>query len=206
MNPKPRRLPKIFLPYSDDVLSMLREQAEITHKGMEALVSWAKGDEESGYEVRALEHVADEKKRELARALVKAFSTPIDSEDIFSLSRDLDWILDLAKDTVREAELLHASPDEDAAEMAQLLADGVGHLVAALMTLRGEPATSHADEARKCARSIERVYRHAVGKALKEKDVRVMFSKRELYRQFGHIGEYVINVAERVWFVTIKEA
>lgn len=200
------KLPKLFLPHSANVLGMLLEQAKITHQGMEALVAWATGDEESGTEVRALEHVADEKKRALTRALVEAFSTPIDSEDIFSLSRDLDWILDLAKDTVREAELLHCDPDEDAREMAQLLADGVGHLVAALEFLHGARATAHADEARKCARDIERVYRHAIGHALAEKDVRVMISKRELYRQFGRIAEYVINVSERVWYVTIKEA
>ena len=201
-----RRIPKLFLPRSDDVLGMLREQASITHQGMEALAAWAAGDEESGNEVRALEHVADDKKHDLAHALVDAFSTPIDSEDIFSLSRDLDWILDLAKDTVREAELLHCDPDEDAREMAQLLADGVGHLVAALVQLHGPEATAHATEARKCARDLERVYRHGVGHALAEKDVRVMISRRELYRQLGRIAEYVINVAERVWYVTIKEA
>ena len=201
-----RNIAKLFLPRSTDVLAMLREQAEITHQGMEALAAWALGDEESGNEVRALEHVADDKKRELALALVEAFSTPIDSEDIYSLSRDLDWILDLAKDTVREAELLHTSVDADCAEMARLLADGLGHLVSALIVLHGREATEHADTARKCAREIEKVYRHAIGRSLKEEDVRVMISKRELYRQFGRIAENVIVAAERVWFITVKEA
>jgi uncharacterized protein Yka (UPF0111/DUF47 family) len=201
-------LARYLLPKSADVLAMLRAQAESTQKGMTFFAAWAAGDEDAGIEVRALEHVADAQKRALAVALREAFSTPLDSEDIYSLSRDLDWILDLAKDTVREAELLHCEPDENAAEMAALLRDSVNHLVEALAVFQrseGE-GTKHAAEARKCARSIEKVYRRAIGSALAEEDVRVMISKRELYRQFGRIAEYVIDVAERVWFVAVKEA
>ena len=37
-----------FLPENPDVLGMLRKQAEITERGMDALTAWAAGDEEAG--------------------------------------------------------------------------------------------------------------------------------------------------------------
>jgi len=204
--PMLRNLAKWLLPQSADVLGMLCDQAEITHRGMAAFAEWAAGDSDAGTEVRALEHVADEKKGELVQALVDAFSTPIDSQDIFTLSHDLDMILDLAKDTVRETTLLRVEPDDDSAEMAVLLRDGVGHLVSALANLHDVGATAHADEARRCARAIEKAYRHAVDHAFDEEDVRVLMSRRELYRQFGRIAEFVIEVAERIKYVIVKEA
>lgn len=185
----------------------LVEQAELTRQAADALVGWAEGVAGADGTVRDLEHAADDKRRELLLALVSSFQTPIDAEDVFALSRDLDWMLNLAKDTVREAELLQVElPDEYAAQMARALAEAAGNLARALGELHRRQASAHADAARKCARSVERICRQAIGEALAEEDVRVLISRRELYRQLGRIAESAIAAAERVWHVTVMEA
>ena len=113
-----------FLPEAPDVIGMLREQAAITVEGLDALVAWAQGDARAADRVRECEHRADDAKRALREALVAAFATPLEPEDVFELSRGLDEVLNSAKNTVREAEVMHTGPDSAIAEMARDLADG----------------------------------------------------------------------------------
>lgn len=51
-------------------------------------------------DMHAVEHAADEKKHELLHVLVKAFITPIEREDILSLSQTLDELTDKIEDVL----------------------------------------------------------------------------------------------------------
>jgi len=197
-----------FLPDTPDVLGMLRRQLEVTIRGMDALVGWANGDSAAAERVRELEHEADDVKRELQRALVSAFTTPYDAEDLYTLGRGIDWILNLSKDAVRESEVMDCPPDAAVAAMAALLREGVGHLdeaVAGLQEHRAD-ATRAADAAIKTERNLERVYRQAMAELLAVEDLREVTARRELYRRFSRIGELLTEVAERVWYAVIKES
>jgi uncharacterized protein Yka (UPF0111/DUF47 family) len=197
-----------FLPDTPDVLGLLRRQLEVTIRGMDALVAWANGDPAAAELVRELEHEADDVKRELQRALVRAFTTPYDAEDLYTLGRGIDWILNLSKDAVRESEVMACAPDAAVAAMAALLREGVGHLdaaVAALQQQRGD-ATAAADAAIKAERNLERVYRLAMAELLAVEDLREVTARRELYRRFSRIGELLSEVGERVWYAVIKES
>jgi uncharacterized protein Yka (UPF0111/DUF47 family) len=197
-----------FLPDTPDVLGMLRQQLAVTIRGMDALVEWAHGDESAAARVRELEHEADVCKRELQLALVRAFTTPYDAEDLYTLGRGIDWILNLSKDAVRESEVMLSPPDAHVAEMATLLREGVGHIDEAVAALqeRRDDATTHADAAIKVERHIERAYRKAMAELLELDDLRDVTARRELYRRFSRIAELLTEVAERVWYAVIKES
>jgi len=201
-----------FLPENPDVLDMLCRQAEVTCEGMVALVGWANAEAGAAERVRDLEHRADDTKRELRLALTNAFITPIDAEDLYVMSERLDAVLNGAKDTVRESEVMGISPDEAVAAMATLLADGVGHLATAFERLdpdkRGKAvasATEAADAAVKTQRRLERVYREAASALLKVDDLREVMGRRELYRRFSRVSETLVEAADRVWYATVKE-
>lgn len=201
-----------FLPERPDVLGMLRRQAAVTCEGMAALVDWANAEPDASQRVRDLEHQADDVKRELRLALTNAFITPIDSEDIYVMSERLDAVLNGAKDSVRESEVMGIPPDEAVAAMATLLAEGARHLAAAFERLdpdrRGEggaSATEVADAAVKSQRRLERVYREAASALLKVHDLREVMGRRELYRRFSRMSEILIQAADRVWYATVKE-
>ena len=201
-----------FLPERPDVLGMLRHQAAVTCEGMVALVAWAKGEPDAAQQVRNLEHQADHAKRDLRLALTNAFITPIDAEDLYVMSERLDAVLNGAKDTVRESEVMGIPPDGAVAAMAALLADGAGHLATAFERLdpdrhdrSGATATEAADAAVKSQRRLERVYREAASALLAIDDLREVVGRRELYRRFSRISEILIEVADRVWYATVKE-
>ena len=56
--------------------------------------------------MRAAEHEADDRKRDLLVLVRDSFTTPLDPEDLFELSRGIDEVMNGAKNTVREAEVM----------------------------------------------------------------------------------------------------
>jgi uncharacterized protein Yka (UPF0111/DUF47 family) len=197
-----------FLPETPDVLGLLRGQLAVTIEGMDAFAAWAGGDAPAEAAVRDCEHRADAVKRELSSALRAAFVTPLEPEDLFALSRGIDHLVNQAKDTVREAELMACAPDAPLAAMAAQLATAVRELDAAVAGLAPgvSGTTAHADAAIKTARRIERVYRAAMAELLLVEDLREVMARRELYRRGSRIGEAVVDVAERILYSIVKEA
>lgn len=197
-----------FLPDTQDLLGMLREQVEVTAEGVAAFAAWAAGDEDRADEVRSAEHTADVLKKRLINAVRDAFTTPLEPEDLFELSHGLDEVLNQAKNLVREAEAMQVEPNRAVAEMAGFVAEGVQHLAAAFEALSrdGDEATSAANAAVKSQRNLERVYRHAMSELMSVDDLRTVIAGQELYRRMSRISEEVLDVADRVWYSTVKEA
>jgi uncharacterized protein Yka (UPF0111/DUF47 family) len=198
-----------FLPEAPDVLGMLRRQAELTTEGMEALAAWAQGEAGAGERLREREHAADATKRELREALTVAFSTPLEPEDIFELSRGLDEILNGAKNIVGEAEAMETPPDPPMATMAAQLAAGTKRLGEGLANFAAGDragATALADRAVKDQRNSQHTYREAMSALIENEDLREVAARRELYRRLARSGDELVRVAERVWYSVLKES
>jgi len=199
-----------FLPDNPDVVGVLRRQVALTVEGMDAFAEWASagGDAEASAIVHAREHEADAVKAELREALRNAFVTPLDPEDLYALSRGIDWILNHAKDAIGESEVMACPPDEATATMAALLADSVREIDAgvALIAARSGDAAVPADKAVKAERRLEKAYRAAMGALLDIEDLRVVMGRRELYRRLSRMGEAAVDVAERLIYADIKES
>ena len=197
-----------FLPQMPDVLGMLREQIAITVEGMDALVAWANGDPAAAQRLRDCEHRADDIKREIRAALTVAFTTPLEPEDIFELSRELDRTLNSAKNTVREAEVMETSPDAAIAQMAAELAQGMRDLAEGFAALghHGRRATEASSEAARSQSRLEKAYRQAMSGLVTVDDLREVAAKRELYRRLARTSDELREVAERVWYSVLKES
>jgi uncharacterized protein Yka (UPF0111/DUF47 family) len=200
-----------FLPASLDVIGMLRSQAAVTLEGLEAVVAWAGGEPAAAELIREREHDADDRKRDLRKALTESFLTPLDAEDLYMMSKHLDDVINGAKDAVRESEVMALAPDEHVLGMARCLLEGVRRLDEAFGLLPPDAgheagtATDAADGAIKAQRQLERVYRSAMSALLDVDDLREVMARRELYRRFSRIGDSVVEAAERVWYSTVKE-
>jgi uncharacterized protein Yka (UPF0111/DUF47 family) len=198
-----------FLPESPDILGMLLEQATITVEGLEALSAWAAGDADAAERLRAAEHRADDKKRELRLGLTQAFTTPLEPEDLFELSVGVDDVLNSAKNAVREAEVMGTSSDAAIAEMAEQLTEGGKALVEAIDALRRHDhtaATAAADRAVTTERKLEHAYRRAMSSLVELDNLREVAARRELYRRLARTGDRIVGVAERVWYAVLKQS
>jgi uncharacterized protein Yka (UPF0111/DUF47 family) len=197
-----------FLPNSPDVIALLSEQVDVTSEGMTAFRRWAAGEAACGDDVREAEHQADAVKARVVDTVREAFTTPLEPEDLFELSRGLDEVLNGAKNAVRESEVMQVPPDEAVARMAELLSEGVNHLRLAFQALKSNhgEAASEAALAIKAQRRLERVYRQAMSTLLDSDDLRRVVGYQEMYRRMTSISENLVVVADRVNYSVVKES
>jgi uncharacterized protein len=195
------------LPETPDVLGLLRAQVGVTIEGVDAFAAWAGGDPRAAEAVRDAEHRGDAAKRALLGALRAAFVTPLEPEDVFALSRAIDWILDYSRDLISESEAMACPPDAVIAEMARLLAQAVRHIDQALAHLSTDQdmATEGADAAIRAERELERTYYRGMAALLEVEDRSERIARRELYRRCVRIGDMVIDASERVVYAVVKQ-
>jgi uncharacterized protein Yka (UPF0111/DUF47 family) len=197
-----------FLPETPDVIGLLRAQLAVTIEGIDAFTAWASGDAAAANTLRDAEHRGDLAKRALLGALRSAFVTPLEPEDVFALSRGIDWILDYARDLCSESDVLACPPDAVIAEMAVELGEAVRAIDQALTHVGSDAdgATVAADQAIKAERQLEQTYYRGMGALLEVESRTERIARRELYRHCTRIGEMVIDVAERVVYAVVKQS
>ncbi len=196
-----------FLPETPDIVGLLRSQVAVTLEGVDLFVAWAEGDASAAATLPDVEHRGDAAKRKLLGALRAAFVTPMEPEDVFALSRGVDWILDYARDLVSESQVLDCPPDPVIAEMGRLLREAVRNIDQALAQIGTDEdaATAAADAAIKAERRLEHAYYHGMGALLDVEGRSERIARRELYRRCVRIGEMVIDVAERIVYAVVKQ-
>lgn len=197
-----------LLPDTPDVVGLLRRQLAVTLDGADAFVAWAGGDAAAARAVRDAERRGDAAKRELLGALRAAFVTALEPEDVFALSREVDWILDYVRDLVSESEAMACPPDARIAEMATLLGEAVRQIDAAVaeLTANADAATAAADAAIKAERRLEHAYYRGMADLVETGDSSELAARRELYRRCSRIGETVVDAAERVVYAVMKQS
>jgi uncharacterized protein Yka (UPF0111/DUF47 family) len=197
-----------FLPEMPDVQGLLRAQVAVTREGVEALEAWTQGKSGAADRVREAEHRGDVAKRDLLGALRGAFVTELEPEDLFSLSRGIDRILNYTKDLVNEGELMGRETDQGLTEMATLLRGAVEDIDGAIGRLGSDAdaAIAAADAAIAKAREAEHVYYRGMAALLELEDRHQRISRRELYRRSERISESMIDVAERVVYAVVKQS
>jgi uncharacterized protein Yka (UPF0111/DUF47 family) len=200
---------RVLLPRGTDVLALLVAQGELTVVGLDAFKAWSHGEgAEAAKAIRAADHQAYHARRELLTALQAALSTPLDQEDIYVLSERIDRTLTIARNTVRESEVLGWTPDAHAAQMGDRVAGGAHALVTGFGLLRKAPdeAGRQADLASDTVRRVEHDYRTAMAEVIKLGDLRAVFAAQDIYRRYLAVAESIIAVADRLWFVVLRGA
>jgi predicted phosphate transport protein (TIGR00153 family) len=145
-------------------IKLIHDQAALTLEGMEALKAYMAEDTSAAGRLTSIEKEADEARRILICELNKTFITPFDREDIFSLSRTIDDVLDYAYSTVTEMEVLKVRPTAFMLRIASILRDAAYELLMAVDRLEQHPevANEHAQRAKTLENRVEDVYREAL--------------------------------------------
>ena len=88
-------------------------------------------------DVKAVEHEGDRITRDLIQLLNTQYVTPFDREDIFALATAIDDVVDHIEEATDLFELYGVeSPTRQSIEQARILTAAVGHLCAALTSLK----------------------------------------------------------------------
>lgn len=192
-------------------ISLLIRQAEITVEGIKLLQTCIQNPDEEAIEtMRAKEYEADEIRRILIDELHNTFITPIDREDIFNLSLNIDEMIDYALTTIQEMNLLGVDADEHLEEMVNLVRQEAEELAMAMHRLESNPrvAGGHAQRAKKIENEVEHIYRLAIAdlftKAKDFKPLMAMLRRREVYRHVANMSDRADDAANVVGMVVMK--
>ncbi len=197
-----------FLPETPDVIGILRAQFALTIEAAERLADWAGGAEVELAELREIEERGERARRDLLHALRESFITPIEPEDLYSMSRGTGRMLDDMADLVGEAEVLRCSPDRGLADMTGLLAEALREIDRGVANLgsSGTDATACADRAIEGVRAMQDHYYRGMATTLDLDDRGERIARRELYRRCSRIGDTAVDVAERIVYSVVKES
>ncbi len=176
---------------------MLVEQTHITVKGLNQLQAYLTSRTPEGdRDIATTEKEADEVRRILIEELMRTFVTPFDREDIFSLSRNIDDVLDYAYTTVDEMEILEVSPTPYMARMASLLYEAAQEIELAVERLQDNHLTvaqDHSQRAKAFENRVEQVYREAIAALFhgskNYKHIMNLLKEREIYRHLSNAAD-----------------
>ncbi len=186
---------------------MLHSQSEKVVEGLDALHSWAAGsDGVASTKVKEVEREADELRRIVIEELNQTFVTPFDREDIFSLSRAIDDVMDYADRTVDEMEIYEVKPNQHIIAMIDILRKAARELSDSIRLIQKYPniALEHATKAKACENEMENAYHRALAELFKGTDTVYMLKMREIYRHLSNAADRGDEAANLIGDIVVK--
>ncbi|OPX56718.1 hypothetical protein SAMN02745127_00404 [Oceanospirillum multiglobuliferum] len=173
-----------LVPVPADFFALLAEQSAmvtVTIRNLDLYMRHA--DVQTANILSDDEHAADTIKIRNLHQLNRAFSTPIDREDIYRAIEALDWMITHCKSTINELLDLDVAPDQHMQNIVQELLQGSEALERGFQALATYPAGAEkeAQTARHSHRRIERLYRHSLADLFQGEVTTEMLRKREIY-------------------------
>jgi predicted phosphate transport protein (TIGR00153 family) len=200
-----------FKPKQNVFVELLIQQAEWTVEGIDALEGYMKKRSQKQAErLNTAEKEADEVRRILIDELNRTFVTPIDREDIHSLSRLIDDVVDYAYTTIDEMEILEVEPNDYLRRITSLLGEAARELLLAMQRLNEHPsvANDHAVRAKALENRVEQVYREAVADLFNQpqdiEHVVEMLKLREIYRHLSNAADRGDAAANTISDIVVK--
>ncbi len=171
---------------------LLTHQCEIMRRGLDALykycMSVGEPDHESyGDMVIAIEDEGDIARRDLVNELNATFITPMERNDIFDLSGQLDEVLDYAKNSIDEMRFFEIEPNEDMTKMVAILCDSAEHIEKAVGSMEKHKimAKEEAFNVKSLENEVGARYYKALSSLFEGDDFKSIFKYREVYRHLN---------------------
>jgi len=163
----------------------------------------------AAHQIRAIEEQADTVIHEIYSHLNSTFITPLDPEDIHSLSSHLDDVIDGIEDSVHRMLAYKIEPIPSTVVELCRLVQGCGAAIqlAFEALAKGKPLMNHCIEVNRLEEAADQLGRDAVADLFQnEKDpIRVMKLK-EIYEFLEQTTDYCEDVADALQNVKVKNS
>ncbi len=193
-----------MFPVNYDFYEMLNEQAEQTSVGVKALLTWLQsGANSDPVDVVREEDKGDQIRLGMERELQGAFSTPFDRQDIYTISRQMDYILNYTMSTAYEMKAFDVKPDDPVIKMANSLLNGADLVAKSVKLLKEDPKAVEGliPDMRRYERDIEKTYVQTMAAVFSTDDPIVAMKKREVYHHLKDAGRNLsitVDVLHRI--------
>jgi hypothetical protein len=165
---------------------------------------WDKADE-----IKEVEHKCDFLTHEIIQRLNRTFVTPLDREDIHTLARTLDDVMDAIDASATILRLYHIENVRPGArELARLVRDSVEQVVCGMRALEGRKGVAEcAVEINRLENEADRAHQAAVQSLFKEeKDAVEIIKWKEIFDFLEQATDRCEDVANVLEGVVVKHA
>ncbi|EGW35892.1 DUF47 family protein [Desulfosporosinus sp. OT] len=183
-----------LFPVKRDFYKMIADQAEASSNVVGYLSHWLNSRSEEDYRNLLREaDAADQCRFTMEDNLIEAFATPFDRQDIYSLSVEMDRIVEYAKSTLTEMEAFGVVEDSIIQNMVQQLQVGTDQLTEAIHLLKEDPRKSQIQigKIRKVQLTIEDEYRAGMVALFNGSDPMRALKYREVYHHIKDAEVYL---------------
>jgi uncharacterized protein Yka (UPF0111/DUF47 family) len=186
-------------PREYDFEDLLLQQAQMTVAGLRRFLDWMQtGEGGDPVALMALEKEVDKMRHDMEAKLTEAFSTPFDRQEIYGVSRQMDYILNFAVETAREMHAFGLRPDDSLLRMSRSLLAGTEHIADGVRMLSEKDGDFEAliQRARGSVHEIEEEYIGALARLFEEQDLRMVIKRREVYHHMRDAGRALRTTAD----------
>jgi len=193
-NPQPEKKKNLFsefFPREYDFEAMLAHQSGMTVAGVQAFVAWLETRPLSDpHELVRIESEVDVLRHELEDKLIRSFSTPFDRQDIYSISRQMDYILNFSKETAIEMNAFGVQADTTILAMARSLLSGTECISRGITNLNSDKDAVEEEirHARDAYHLMEEEYITGMTELFRTNDAMNALRTREIYHHLRDAG------------------
>jgi hypothetical protein len=180
-----------FFPREYDFESMLAVQSDWTVAGVKTFVAWLGIHPLSNpHELERLENEVDTMRHDMEDKLIQSFSTPFDRQDIYSISRQMDYILNFSKETAKEMYAFGVQTDPTILVMANHLLNGTECISRGIKKLNSDKDAVEQEirHARDTYNTMEEIYISGMTELLSTNDAMYALRTREIYHHLRDAG------------------
>ncbi|NJD20497.1 MAG: DUF47 family protein, partial [Gemmatimonadetes bacterium] len=202
-----------FPPREEDFYDLFVEVATRAAEGAKLLRALLKGSPDSTtYHVdamRKLENECDELTHEVVRRLDRTFITPIDREDIHTISSDLDDVMDRLDATARRAKIFRVGESPAGVDaMCAIVEEITNEVLKAVIALReGNDVMQHCIRAKRLEEEGDAVYHDNLGNLFDTETDPVRIIKwKEMFDMLEQALDEAEDVANAIESIVLKHA
>jgi uncharacterized protein len=201
-------LTNMFRPQqADRFYGLLRNHAALLCEASAKLLQYIEtGDASLSDQVHAIENRGDEALREMIEALQDTFVTPIDRQDLYTLSEAIDDMLDYLNNAARELKLFAIVATPEMAEMGAILARAANDILDAVTKLAtdAQSAVASARAAIHSEHDVEDVYRRTIAVLFDNPDLPTALKRREIYRHLSNSADRAEAIGRLIRKIVVK--
>jgi len=180
-----------LFPRQYDFHAMLEAQADRTVSGVRLFASWLETTPQTNpVHLQEIETEVDMMRHAMEEKLISSFSTPFDRQDIYSISRQMDYILNFALETAKEMNAFGVSSDPYIHAMTGYLLSGTECIARGIHALDDDKSRVEAEirHARDSYNALEDRYIQGMAVLLKTSDAMQAIRTREVYHDLRDAG------------------
>lgn len=202
-----------FLPREEKFFALFLDQVRLIAEAAHLLLEGARAGNaqlaQAAEKIKQLEQKADNVIHDIFLRLNQTFITPLDPEDIHSLSSHLDDVMDGLEDASHRMVAYRVEPiPPTVIEVCQHIVAIVGSLQAAFQALQNDQKLmEHCIEINRLEEVVDSVVRQAVRDLFaNEKDAIQLLKLKEIYEYLEQTTDYCEDVADALQSIVVKNS